>query len=146
VRAAIKHCCHYRKSFTELNSKTPAIHVIIWDTYMLSMYEITRWLTTDERAEWGFEQCDLNFYCASSLGIKYSRFVLSYINIVFLRAPYHHPKHWDVKVLDKINAEIMVEATWRSVSQNVSVSCMCCAPLWMLCTIVIVVYHVCTSM
>ena len=33
MRAAIKHCCYYWKSFLELNSKTPALHVIIWSAY-----------------------------------------------------------------------------------------------------------------
>jgi len=47
-----------------------------------------------------------------------------------------------IKVLDKIYAEIMVEVTWPP---NVSVSYMCWAPLWMLCTTVIVVYHMYTN-
>jgi len=39
------------------------------------------------------------------------------------------------------NTEIMVEAIWCSGSPNVSVSFMCCTPLRMLCTAVIVVYQ-----
>jgi len=48
MRAAIKHCYYYWKSFLELNSKTPTIHVIIWDAYVLSVYENTKWLASEQ--------------------------------------------------------------------------------------------------
>jgi len=51
------------------------MHVIIWDAYILSVYEIIKsYKMTYEQAERGLEQCDLN---SSSLAVKYSRFVMS---------------------------------------------------------------------
>jgi len=48
VRAVIKHYCYDRKSFLELNSKTPTIHIIIWDDYMLSKYMYENYKMTYE--------------------------------------------------------------------------------------------------
>jgi len=46
---------------------------------------------TYKQAERGLEQCDLNFYSASSLAVSTQGLFYLNINIEFLHAPYHHP-------------------------------------------------------